>query len=86
MARSPLATSGTPGEECDEEGRGADVPNTPAAAAALTAMMMGTNGSVRGFETGTASVEEEEEVRSFAGEDATEDDDEKSAPPTGVQV
>ena len=87
VARTPLATSGAPAEECGEEGERVDMPNTPTAVAALTAMMMGTNSSVRESETGTASAREEEgEVRSYAEEDAMEDDDEKSAPPVGVQV
>lgn len=81
--RSPIATSGATSKEGDESGR-VEVPNTPAAAAALAAMMMGTGGSVHGSEAVTIK-EEGDEVRGFAEGEATKDEDEQSAS-TGVQV
>lgn len=86
---SPIATSGVTRKECDEGEGGGEVPNIPAAAATLAAMMMDTSDSA--LRSGTAATkgreeegEEDEEARSFAEEDAR-DEDENSAP-TGVQV
>lgn len=83
LASSPIATSGATGKDCNKGGGGVGVPNTPAVAATLAAMMMG---NVHGSETAAMSGQEEgeEEVRSFA-EETRRDEDAKSAL-TGVQV